>query len=101
MSLVVSYIGEPVAAAGYALVGARVYTPPVDAEAVWDALSAARAQSHLVLINERHVKAVRERFDQLLLEEPIPPLAVVPGVDEDEPVGTAAVQTARRVLGLG
>lgn len=96
----VSYVGEGVAAAGYALAGARVYTPVPEPGATWDAVSQARTGSHLVLIDQRFARLIGERIDQLVLTAPSPPVMVVPGMQRDEALGGAAVQAACRALGL-
>lgn len=96
----VTYIGEPVAAMGFALAGAVTHLPPVEAEQVWSAFLAARNNSDLVLLNHAHARVIEDRLGTLLREQPVPPVLVLPSMDTDEPFTRELTRDARRLLGL-
>ena len=100
MSLRVTYIGEEVAAAGFALAGARVRHAPIESRRVWSLLEAARAESDLVILNGAHAECVQDALHDLLLRHPLPPVFVLPPMGESSELSNAVVSRARRALGL-
>jgi vacuolar-type H+-ATPase subunit F/Vma7 len=100
MALSVTYIGEDVAASGFALAGVRVHRVAADAERVWPLFEEARAGSDLVILNRAHADCVADALRAALLHEPVPPVVVLPSMDMREQPSSEAVRRARRVLGL-
>ena len=49
-----TYIGEAVAASGFALVGVEPRVTPAEADAVWQLVCEARRNSDLVILNQAH-----------------------------------------------
>ena len=96
-----TYIGEAVAAAGFALVGVRTVVAPLEADALWRAIRAARKDSELVILNQAHADVVGKPLRDLIVAEPEPPIAVIASMDSTEPAVDRVVDPARRVLGLG
>lgn len=94
------YVGEPVTAAGFALIGASTHTPPPEAGVVWPLLLELRAHTDLLLINRAHAECVAPRLAQLLNEEPLPPVLVLPDMDHEEQPVSETIAAARRILGL-
>ena len=101
MSLRLSYVGDPLSALGYALVGARRFSPECDAAAVASALDEARADSDLVMIESAYAKLVETQLRNLAITAPLPPVVVVPGLHDDETLSGRGVREARIVLGIG
>lgn len=101
MGLRVSYIGEALAAAGFALAGARVHVAGTDATMLQALLSRCRADSDLVIINQRHAELLGTHLEDELQREPLPPVLVVPAMETDESLRRDSLADARRVLGLG
>lgn len=100
VTLRVSYVGEHVTSTGFALVGVRPYLPGLEAEAVWRAIMDARNCSDLVIIGHTHASTVQTRLDALIQSKPVPPIVIVPNVDDDGTVSDRAVDMAWRALGL-
>ena len=100
MTLRISYVGEHVTSTGLALVGVRPYLPGFEAEAIWLAVMDARKCSDLVMIDHAHASTVQIRLDALIQSEPVPPIVVVPSVDDDGEVSDRAIDMAWRALGL-
>ncbi|MGI9304462.1 MAG: V-type ATP synthase subunit F [Gammaproteobacteria bacterium] len=94
------YIGEAVTASGFALVGVQPRATPIEADAVWQAVRAARRNSDVIILNQAHANVIQERLQELISAEPIPPVIVVPTMDNKEPALDRVVGPARRVLGL-
>ncbi len=94
------YVGEPVTATGFALIGASVHTPPVEARLVWPLLLKLRAHTDLLLLNRAHAECVASQLARLLNEAPLPPVLVLPGMDRDEQPLSEITEAARRILGL-
>lgn len=95
-----TYIGEAVTANGFMLVGVRPRITPAEADAVWQALRAARRNSDLVILNQAHADVIRARLQELISAEPTPPVVVVPTMNTMEPALDHVVGPARRLLGL-
>jgi vacuolar-type H+-ATPase subunit F/Vma7 len=101
MPLRFSYIGAPLSALGFALIGARRFSPERNASAVVQALDEARKDSDLVLIENAYAALIDEHLHATIIGEPVPPVVVVPCLYEDEELSDASVREARAVLGLG
>ena len=95
-----TYIGEAVAAGGFALVGVEPRVTPAEADAVWREMRAARRNSDLVILDQAHAELVQARLQELIAAEPIPPVVVVPSMNTDELALDRVIGPARRVLGL-
>ncbi len=67
---------------------------------VWPLVLEARAHSDLLLLNRAHAETVAPQLTQLLQEEPLPPVLVLPGMDREEQQESETIETARRILGL-
>jgi len=100
MTLQVTYIGEDIAASGFALAGARVHRVPAEAERVWPLIEEARAGSDLIILSDAHANCVADPLRAALLREPVPPVLVLPPMDVAGKVSREAVRRARGVLGL-
>ena len=95
-----SYIGEPVTAAGFALIGANTHTPQPEASIVWPLVLKLRAHTDLLLLNRAHAESVASQLTQLLHKEPLPPVFILPGMNQEEQPVLETTKTARRILGL-
>lgn len=95
-----SYIGDPLSALGFSLIGATLYSPPLEPAAVIADLAAAREHSELILIENGHAALVAEHITSLLRSEPLPPIIAVPCLHRDDALFTRAVERARLVLGV-
>ncbi len=100
MAFRVSYVGEPVTAAGLTLGGVRCLQPDADATAVWRAILDARNGADLVLIDQDRASAVRERLGALTQSSPVPPMLLIPSIERDDQPSRDTIALARRVLGL-
>ena len=95
-----TYIGEAVAAGGFALVGVEPRVIPAEADAVWREMRAARRHSDLIIVNQAHAELVQARLQELISAESTPPVVVVPSMNTDEAAMDRVIGPARRVLGL-
>ena len=95
-----TYIGEAVAAGGFALVGVDARVTPEEADAVWQCVREARRNSDLVILNQAHADLVQARLQELISVEPTPPVVVVPSMNSSESARDRVIEPARRVLGL-
>lgn len=95
-----AYIGDAVTARAFALAGAETLTPPVDGQAVWEAVSGARARADLVVLNQAHAEAVQARLEALVRADPVPPVVSLPDFAGDLVPERDAVALARRLLGV-
>jgi vacuolar-type H+-ATPase subunit F/Vma7 len=96
----VSYIGDAVAAAGFALTGARVHSPSPEPEAVWGLIMRERAISDLLIIDVDLAAVVAGRLRDALAEQPVPPVLVIPSPAGEAGYADSAMVAARRALGL-
>lgn len=96
-----TYIGDKITASGFALVGVRSRVTPTEPDAVWKAVRKARKKSDLVILDQGRAEAIRERLEELISTDPLPPVVVVPGMSEGETAADTVVGPARRTLGLG
>ncbi|MDH3712874.1 MAG: V-type ATP synthase subunit F [Gammaproteobacteria bacterium] len=101
MSLRFSYIGDPLSALGFALIGAQRFAPERSASAVAHALDEARNDSDLVLIENAYAALIDEHLRTTIIGEPVPPVVVVPCLYEDDELSDASVREARAVLSIG
>lgn len=101
MDLRLAYIGEEISGLGFRLAGARTYTPPATSGEVRDAIREARADCDLVLLESGLSELVREDLTAMLIEQPVPPVLVIPAILSEQELTTSALTEARRVLGIG
>jgi vacuolar-type H+-ATPase subunit F/Vma7 len=99
-SMRVCYIGDALAAAGFALAGARVYSPAAEPDAVWELVLRERAASDLVIVDEALAQGIAVRLEDLLADAPLPPILVMPSLAGDAPYADASMAAARGALGL-
>lgn len=97
----VTYIGEEIAAQGFRLLGARTLVAETDPGVVLDAISNARGDSDLVLLDQDLAELIAFELKELLLREPVPPVLIVPELAADQDFSSTALEQARRELGLG
>lgn len=95
-----SYIGDPLSALGYALLGARRLSPDLTPDAVVEALREARDGSDLVLIENAYAALVRDHLRSVVVADPLPPIIVVPCLHKDDQLSDASVREARGVLAI-
>lgn len=95
-----SYVGEPVTAAGFALIGTSTHTPPPEAEVVWPLVLKLRPHTDLLILNHAHAESVAPQLAQLLHEEPLPPVLVLPDMNQETQPVFQSLGVARRILGL-
>ncbi len=96
-----SYIGHPLSALGFGLIGAQQFSPELSAAAVSQALATARGNSDLVLIENDYAALIAEHLHDTVLTEPVPPIAVVPCLHRDDELADLSIREARIVLGIG
>ena len=96
-----SYIGDPLSALGFALIGAQRFSPELTSSAVAQALDRARNDSELVLIENAYAALIGEHLHTTIIAEPLPPIVVVPCLHQDDELSDAGVREARTVLGIG
>ena len=101
MSSRFSYVGDPLSALGYALIGARRFSPERNPAAVAQALDEAREDSDLILIENAYAELVEKYLQALVISDPVPPILVVPCLHEDDALSELSVREARSVLGIG
>ena len=101
MAFKFSYIGHPLSGLGFALIGARQFSPEPDRAAVLQALDTARRDSELVLIENEYAELIAEHLRETVLTQPEPPIAVVPCLHEDDELSDLSIREARVVLGIG
>lgn len=101
MSLRFSFVGDSLSALGYALLGAQRYSPPLEEPGVLQALSEARRESDLVVIQVEYAALLGTQLTQLIVTHPRPPVVVVPALHEDAALPTHTLDQARLVLGVG
>lgn len=95
-----SYIGEPIAAAGFAVIGARIHTPAIDDQDLWRLIHEARRESDLLLINYNHTLGIKQQLAMLLEKEPVPPILAVPAMHHHEDIVNVIENLARQMLGI-
>ena len=96
-----SYIGDPLSALGFALIGAQRFSPKLNPPAVVQALDEARSDSDLVLIENAYAALIDEHLHTTIIGEPLPPIVVVPSLHQDDELSDASVREAGVVLGIG
>jgi vacuolar-type H+-ATPase subunit F/Vma7 len=101
MSLRFSHIGDPVSALGFALIGAQRFSPELNPSAIVQALDKARSESDLVLIENAYAALVDDYLHTTVIANPVPPIVVVPRLDQDDELSDFSVREARIVLGIG
>ncbi|MGA8262297.1 MAG: V-type ATP synthase subunit F [Arenicellales bacterium] len=101
MGLRVAYVGERETGLGFRLVGAATYAPGADRRDVLEALHAAREQSDLVLLDLELSALVHDELDAMLIDQPVPPVVVLPGIKSDRGMPGDALARARQELGIG
>ena len=97
----VIYIGEEIAAQGFRLLGAETLAPDADRASVLEAVNDARASTDLVLLDQVLAELVGIELQELLVQEPVPPVLIVPAMSDDQEFSYSALDQARRELGLG
>lgn len=100
MSARVVYIGEKLLASGLALSGVRVFTPPAQAEAIWDDFSQAQAYADLILISSDYAGLLGSRLEHVQQRQPVPPVLRLPAADQRTAPVRETIQAARASLGL-
>lgn len=101
MELRLAYIGEEISGLGFRLAGARIYSPAASPGDIRGAIRQARGDCDLVLLEAGLSELVREDLMRMLIEEPVPPILVVPVILSDAELTTDALGEARRALGIG
>jgi vacuolar-type H+-ATPase subunit F/Vma7 len=96
----VCYIGDAVVAAGFALAGARVYSPPREPEAVWTLLERERGVNDLLIIDADVATVIASRLVDLLAVHPVPPVLVMPSPIRAQQYVDPSTVAAHRALGL-
>ncbi len=95
-----SYIGDPLPALAFSLLGARCYSPALSVDDVAGAFTEALQAGELVVIETAYAALVREHIEARLAANPAPPVLVVPPLHGDVALGESTVRAARRVLGV-
>ncbi|MDH3452907.1 MAG: V-type ATP synthase subunit F [Gammaproteobacteria bacterium] len=96
-----SYIGDPLSALGFALIGAQRFSPALTPSAIVQAVEQARDDSDLVLIETPYAGLVDEYLLATIIAEPLPPILIVPCLHEDDDLSQRIIREARIVLGIG
>ncbi len=96
-----TYIGDPLAGLAFALIGAQPVSPERTADAVLQAVRAARIDSDLLIIETDYALLIDTELQAIVIAEPVPPVVTVPRLTLDERLADASVQEARAVLGIG
>jgi vacuolar-type H+-ATPase subunit F/Vma7 len=96
----VCYIGDAVAAAGFAIAGVRVHSPAAQPDVVWELIVREREANDLLIVDADIVAGIGDRLEALLTAQPVPPILVVPALVGDAPYVDTSMAAARRALGL-
>lgn len=100
MSARLVFIGEKLQASGFALTGARVLTPPVSADAIWDDFVQARDDADLILITEAYAALLGPRLARYQQQVTMPPVLSIPASDQKTAPVRETIKAARASLGL-
>ncbi len=100
MSARVVYIGEKLLASGLALSGVEVFTPPPQADAVWEDLDQARTYADLILLSAEYAELLGQRLRHFEQRNPVPPVLRLPAAEQRSAPVRETIQAARASLGL-
>lgn len=95
-----SYVGDRVTAASLRLAGVRAFTPDANDVEIWRAIEEARHQSALVIVDQDCAERVGTRLEDAIVENPDPPVVVLPSFAGDDRLHRGASRRARLLLGL-
>ena len=96
----VSYVGDRVTGTALSLIGVRIFTPKRDVDNIWQAVLDARHGSAIVIVSQDCADLIRERLMDTVIENPLPPIVVMPTLDRDDPFQSRVSRGARQALGL-
>jgi len=95
-----TYVGDALSGLAFELIGARQVSPEMTTEAVTQAVSAARTDSDLVLIETEYAALMDPQLHDTVISDPLPPLVIVPSLTRDDELVDVSVREARAVLGI-
>jgi len=94
------YIGDKLMAGGFALSGASVITPQLQADAVWSSFLKAREDADLILISEAYSRLIAERLEDYQRQNTIPPILSLPETGQQTSPVRSTIQAAKTSLGI-
>ncbi len=100
MTARVSFIGDKLMAVGFALSGARVFTPAAQADAVWSSFQEACEETDLLMISHSHAQLIAAQLSQFQLKTPVPPVLCLPETGDIVAPARTTINAAKTSLGL-